>query len=305
MNFVAKILLILFLTFPAFSQIAQTEQARIDAGNRYIADGHPDKAIIEYDTVIRFNPRSNIAFGMRGYARMLKGDAEGAVADYTTAIKLAPNIPGIEKAYNNRGMAYQFKGDSINAYNDFDRAIIINPKYASPYNGRGVILERRGKLLLALADFNTAIELNPDLTPAYGGRAGVRFQRSEFDLALADYNKALQLDPSAPSMRLNRGIVQGMRNRWEMAVDDIKTAFELQRGAHPTLGGSLSPAFFDLDKYIAANPKKARAYAARGLVNLLRNKDDEAEKDFKKGATLEPALNKMLSEFITYIKETR
>lgn len=295
----------LFLVLTVSAQGQADEDKRMESAMRYIAEGSTDKAIAEYDAIIRFNPRHNNAFGMRGYVKMLKGDAEGAIADYNAAIKLSPNAIGIEKAYNNLGIAYQFKGDHISAFNVFDKAIRINPGYASPYNGRGVIFERRGQLKLALADFNKALELNPALTPAYAGRAGVRFQIGELDLALADYDKGIELDPEGASMRLNRGIIRGIKNKWELAVADMKDAFKLQGLADPLLGGSLSVAFFDLDKYLVANPKNARGYAARGFVDLLRGKDAEAEKDFGLSFRLEPALKAALSELIAHVKVIR
>ena len=306
-RFNAILLLLVCLVFAcaASAQVAKTEADRFENANRYLADGNLDKAIAEYSAVIRFNPRNNNAFGMRAHVKMIKGDFEGAIADYDTAIKLAPNAIGIEKAYNNRGIAYQFKGDHIRAFNEFAKAISINPKYASPYNGRGVIFESRGKLDLALADFNKALELNPLLTPAYSGRAGIEFQKGQLDLALADYNKAIELDPEGASPYLRRGVVQGMRNKWELAVADFKNAFERQQRADSLMGGIISVAFFDLDKYILANSKSARAYAARGFINLLRGKDPDAEKDFERSFRLEPALKQAVTELIAHVKLTR
>lgn len=302
-----KILLLALLLFAqlTLAQPAVVEKDRLDAGGRLLALGEIDKAIAEYDVVIKFNPRNAQAFGMRGYAKMLNRDTDGAIADYSAAIKFSSNVPGIETAYNNRGTAYQYRGDHINAFNDFDKAISINPKYASPYNGRAVIFESRGKINEALADFNKAIILNPALTPAYAGRGDIRFQKGEFDLAFADYNKAAELDPAGASIRLWRGILQGVRNRWEYSVNDLKTAFALQKIADPLLGGSLTPAFLDLDKYMVTRQKNARLFAARGFINLLRKQDADAEKDFKRAGALEPALKKTLEEFITHIKEIR
>lgn len=297
--------LMFFVQIAGAQPAAVVEKDRLDSGEKFLAQGEVDKAIAEYDVVIKFNPRNAQAFGMRGYAKMLNRDTDGAISDYSAAIKLTPNAPGIEKAYNNRGTAYHYRGDHINAFNDFDRAISINPKYASPYNGRAVIWKSRSKLNEALADFNKAIALNPALTPAYAGRGDIRFQRSELDLAFADYNKAAELDPLGASIRLWRGVLQGSRKRWEQSVDDLKTAFSLQDIADPALGGSLTPAFSDLDKYLLTNPKNARVFAARGFINLLRRKDPDAEKDFKKSFTLEPALKKTLEEFITHVRETR
>ena len=56
-----------------------------------------------------------------------KGDYDGAIADFTEAIRLAPNYV---YAYKQRGVAYSRKGDYDRAIADFEAALRINPNLA-------------------------------------------------------------------------------------------------------------------------------------------------------------------------------
>src|SRR5437867_4479928 len=67
----------------------------------------------------------------RGNAKRDRGDLDGAIADYTSAIE---SRSGFAEAYNNRGEARRLKGDLDSALADFDRAIETKPRLAVAYN---------------------------------------------------------------------------------------------------------------------------------------------------------------------------
>lgn len=94
----------------------------------------------------------------KGVAKADKGDLDGAIEDFTMAIKLDPNEA---TAYNNRGFAKYEKGDCDNAIPDFDMAIKLKPNYAKAYGNRGLAKKKKDDLKGALEDFETAIRLNP------------------------------------------------------------------------------------------------------------------------------------------------
>jgi hypothetical protein len=84
-----------------------------------------------------------------GNAMYHQGDINGAIQEYTRAIKLNPNYA---KAYNNRGMVKAVNlQDYQEALKDFDTAISIDPAYADAYLGRG-------SLRMALHDEPGAVE---------------------------------------------------------------------------------------------------------------------------------------------------
>jgi len=73
-----------------------------------------------------------------GNAYYNKADFDLAIADYTHAIALNPNLT---EAYNNRGYVYYIKGDKELAIMDFEAALKLDPDYTSAKNN----LERAKK----------------------------------------------------------------------------------------------------------------------------------------------------------------
>jgi tetratricopeptide (TPR) repeat protein len=299
-----KLLIFLLLVFTpaAFSQAAKVEQTFLDNAQAFFEKGEFDNAIGELDKAIQLNPRNSKAFFGRADCKLMTHDMEGALKDYTRSIELGPKEPGVEKAYNNRGIARQYVGDEIGAFSDYDRAIALNSSYAAAYNNRGVIFDKRGKPDLALKDFDRAILLDPFQSAAFTGRGNIRFRRNLVDEALADYRKSIDLDPSAAAPYIVRGALYGLKNKWEMALADLRTAIEMDSEPARIGAGILGVAFNDIDKYIAAYAKNARAFAVRGFINLLRNKVADGDRDLKKAFQLDPKLKKELQELIDSVK---
>ena len=65
-----------------------------------------------------------IAYCNRAFAYAAKKDNDRAIADYSEAIRLNPNLAS---AYYNRGNAYSHKGDNDRAIADYSEAIRLNP----------------------------------------------------------------------------------------------------------------------------------------------------------------------------------
>ncbi|PMB48039.1 hypothetical protein CEN41_02445 [Fischerella thermalis CCMEE 5330] len=85
------------------------------------------------------------------------GDKQGAIADYTSAIKINPNYA---KAYNNRGNARRLLGDKQGAIADFNTALKINPNLAQAYGQRGIVRALTGDKQGGIADLQKAAELS-------------------------------------------------------------------------------------------------------------------------------------------------
>jgi lipoprotein NlpI len=124
------------------------------------------------------------------------GNIEAAIADYTEAIKIEPNLSG---PYYGRGEARQALGDWRNALADFNTAIQLSPRRWGPaYTDRAAVELYLGNYDAAIVDLTQAVAI----TPTYGHGYRVRGSAKEFkgDLAgaIADYTEASRLDAANP-----------------------------------------------------------------------------------------------------------
>ena len=78
----------------------------------------------------------------RGDARRNKKEYAGAVADYSAAIKLAPDNPG---GWKGRGFVRVMTQDPKGAIADFNEAIKLSPKDSALYLDRGIAKEFLGR----------------------------------------------------------------------------------------------------------------------------------------------------------------
>jgi len=131
----------------------------------------------------------------RGNENFLRGDTNGALAEFNRAIELDSKYV---KAYPNRAFLKQARGDFEGAIADYTRAIELKPDYVLAYGHRGNTKQAIGDLDGAVVDYNKAIELKPDDPFAYYNRGNVRRIRGDLSGALADFNKAIEANPGMP-----------------------------------------------------------------------------------------------------------
>ncbi len=128
-------------------------------GYAYYAKGNVDRAIQDYDQVIRLNPSDDSAFSNRGLFYWRKASYDRAIQDYGQVIRLNPS----DDAFNNRGLVYFGKTNYDRAIQDFDQAIRLNPSYAIALNNRGLSKRKIGDTTGGDADIAKAKQLDPKL----------------------------------------------------------------------------------------------------------------------------------------------
>jgi tetratricopeptide (TPR) repeat protein len=148
----------------------------------------------------------------RGAESFNREDWEQAIADFTGAIRLDPELvtakSNLSAAYFNRGVACFKKGGIDQAIADITKAISLNPNEASLYGTRGYIHEQKGDHDGVIRDFTELIRLDPTNADAYRSRAsGYHGKSKEYlvagdennyfrylDLGIADLNTALRMN---------------------------------------------------------------------------------------------------------------
>jgi tetratricopeptide (TPR) repeat protein len=108
-------------------------------------------------------PRDADDYLSRGLDRHLRGDLEGAIADYGRALaRYGDDEDSQAMAYLTRGNARQDQGDLEGAIADYDQAIASHPGNAGAYLSRGLAYIEIGERDKALADLLMVPELSPD-----------------------------------------------------------------------------------------------------------------------------------------------
>ncbi len=132
------------------------------------------------------------ALNNRGNEKQEDGDLEGAIADFTEAVELAPEE---HAPLYNRGNARSLAGDTAGAMDDYTAAIELSPAFAPAWQRRGLTKQRRGDLHGALEDLDEAVRLEPDEPSALGERAALRALHEDFAGAVEDCERALAKAP--------------------------------------------------------------------------------------------------------------
>lgn len=189
-----------------------------------------------------------------------EGDYVGAIADYTEALRIAPQYVEV---YHWRGIARAESGDFHGAISDYTEAISLRPDNAEAYINRGVVHGQLNALELAIRDFNEAIKLNPENFLVYTNRAYTYLQQYHYDAAIADYTHAIQLQPTWADLYQSRGIVQLKKRDFDGAI-----------------------ATFDQAIYI--NPNIASIYYYRGYAYYYKGEYQNSVHDLNEAIRLSP-----------------
>jgi tetratricopeptide (TPR) repeat protein len=212
----------------------------------------------------------------KGRAKEAKLDWNGAIEEYTRAIRLRPNYP---EAYYYRGGARKAKLDWNGAIEDYTQAIQLRPDYPEAYYYRGLAKSvegpydpvtklRSGDIVGAIADYTAAIQFKPSYVDAYINRGAMKSRiRGDLDGGIADFTKAIELSPDAARAYINRGDARQEKGDFDGAIADYTRAIQLKPG----------------DLYV---------YTYRGNAKKLKGDLAGANADFTvAGAKLEPSPN--------------
>jgi len=134
----------------------------------------------------------------RGYTYHDEKKYELAIKEFSEAIKLQPNNPGI---YGLRGYVYKDRGQESQSVEDYDLAIADFTKSieltptAAAHCARGILYGYKGNREAALVEYNIAIQIDPNFSETYLHRGVWYGANNDFNKAIADWEKVLQINP--------------------------------------------------------------------------------------------------------------
>ncbi|MCI0466441.1 MAG: caspase family protein [Beijerinckiaceae bacterium] len=150
------------------------------------------ETIAGLDKKLEGNPEDADALYTRGTLHAKTGNFQRAVSDFNEVLKLRPMD---YEALNNRCWARAMAGELQIALKDCDTAIELQPGYADALDSRGFIKLKTGQPKGALADYDAALQINQQASSLYG-RGIAKRQTGDTVGADSDIAAAKGLDPS-------------------------------------------------------------------------------------------------------------
>ncbi|MDX2031864.1 MAG: tetratricopeptide repeat protein [Blastocatellia bacterium] len=175
-------------------------------------------ALADFSEALRLNPRYLLAWIKRGNIRLNLGEDEEAIADFTEALRVDPRSV---LAWNNRGLARHNIGEMAAAVADYTRALDLDAKQPLVFNNRGSAKHDQGNWVGALRDYDQAIALDPRLAAAWNNRGVSRRALDDLAGAIADYTEAIRLKPGMSIAYRNRSAALKEMGRDEEARQDF------------------------------------------------------------------------------------
>jgi tetratricopeptide (TPR) repeat protein len=222
--------------------------------------GDYERAIAAFTRALQIDPNLAGAYIKRGNVHSDQGDYDRAIADYTAAVRVEPKNA---LAYQNRGLAHAKKGDFDAVLADCEKALALDPKLASAHFIRATAYSSKGDRQRAITEFNLALRLDPKNALAYNGRGMTHADAEDYDKSIADYTAALRLEPKLTLAYVNRGIAYRLKGNPERAIKEFTTALRLE-------------------------PRNVPALFNRGLAFADRQLHQNAAADFERVLVLDP-----------------
>jgi tetratricopeptide (TPR) repeat protein len=262
-----SLLTILFFCLPekkANAQSADSTAYNIAVEN--YSNWHFDKAQYWFTQSILSGYKVADSYMLRGSAKSLIGDYQGAKADLDSAYKIDPantdiflyyarvylfekkfdeGLSAIDRAiagdstdahyFDCKGSLYMNKGDYKLALINANRAIKLD--YNLNYiNNRGLIKQKAGKYNEAIADFEIVLKAAPEDPVTLTNVATCYYKLKTYQKALAICNQVLDKQPNIPYTLATRGEILFATGEKEKACLDFKKLYSLdENGGLPYL----------------------------------------------------------------------
>ncbi|KAA2238877.1 tetratricopeptide repeat protein [Chitinophaga agrisoli] len=220
-----------------------------------------DSALEDFNTAIKMSPKRSIFYAHRAGLYMDMQMPDKAIRDYNLAIA---HVDGDTMRYQlicSRGSARKMKRDFQGAYDDYMEGFHFDSTNVDVLSSLGGVLDDLGREQEAILYLERAIHISPDDMPA-NVNLGFRYlSLGDYEKAIRLFNHALEIDPDQPLAYNNRGYAEYKLNKLQDALKDITHSLSLY-------------------------PDNSYAYKNRALVYLALKQQDKACDDLQRAAGL-------------------
>jgi len=233
---------------------AELQKKFMAEGQHYLSEGKTSEAVIEFQNLLKVNPRSSQGHYWLGKAYMKKGWTSEAVLQYQEAtkedplllpahIELArygvnsgqwsatkPEIDAILKVDPNNADGWAFAGQRAfalgreeEAKKDLDHALALHPGLVSALVAMGDLDQQQKNSSQAQALYKEAINKDPNSSAAWTGLGFVALSQGQSREASDDFHKAVQVNPSDLRSWIDLTNFLAQQGHVHKAIDTLKT----------------------------------------------------------------------------------
>ncbi len=230
------------------------------------------------DTLTK-NPRCWLGCNNLGNDLLEKGDVDGAMAQFRTALKLEP---GLAENHANIGNALYQQGQLDAAIQEYEKALALEPGLAEVHFNLANALRQNGRLGDAIAHYKQALEFKPAYAEAHSNLGYALFQTGDLPNAIDHWQKSVELQPD------NAGALNNLA--WVLATcpidhlrDGAKAVALAQRASqlssgNPIILRTLAAAFAETGKFAdAVNAARSALPLAAAQGNSRLSSELEAQ----------------------------
>ena len=183
-----------------------------------------DKAIEDYNYLIKNDPTDAVVFSQRANAYRHAGEYQKAIQDINVSMELDPEDYW---NYYMRGWIYvEMLKENDKALEDFNTAVRLNPEdtYTRLMRGR-LLLEKRNEKEKAIEDFNVITSLEKEIKEEGNCKQYALFHLDKKSEALQWMKDILEKYPSEGNY-YEAACLYALMNKKEEALNALKTSFE-------------------------------------------------------------------------------
>lgn len=173
---------------PSIARRPKFSEAILLRGRCHLALDDADQAIADLTTALKLNPTLATAYYFRARALQEKGRTDASIEDSTKAIQIFPS----SDHFALRGTLYFLKNDYKRALSDFDMALRNSPgDPGSIHYNRACVYEHAGDPKKAIEEYSATIKLGSrsggEVERSYASRARLYEKTGRKDLAAKDW----------------------------------------------------------------------------------------------------------------------
>jgi len=242
-------------------------------GEAYDKRGEYDKAITEFESALRLNPKYFFALNNLGNIYGKKKEFPKAISYFKKALKQKPDY---SPAHYNLARALHLVGKTSAATASYRRAIQFNPYFEQAFYNLANLLLETGKPKEATANFLRFLEMQPNHARARFGLGNAYAVQGQLDRAYAQYQKSAALDPAFVFPHINMANIEMQKGNIESAIEIYNRLLVREpelAGIHKNLGmifyqfkKDREKAIFHFKESLRLEPNQPQAAVIRSIV---------------------------------------